>query len=244
MNRIKVLITIGCVSIIVLGFPPNVKADSWDHKTVLKFSETIEIPGVGQQFLPAGTYVFKLMGSADRHIVQISNEAENHVFATVLAIPNYRHTPTGKTVITFGERAAGKPQAIRAWFYPGSSWGEEFVYPKQRAVELAKLTNLPVLAMPANLATNIGLPVKTGTEAPVVALMKAPLKAIKPTGEEVELAEVVELPPAQARPEARTSREPAARLPQTASSLPLLGLLGLLSLGAGTALWLIPKRAA
>jgi hypothetical protein len=39
---------------------------------------------------------------------------ESHIYATILAIPNYRLRATDKTVMTFAERAAGDPQAIRA----------------------------------------------------------------------------------------------------------------------------------
>lgn len=133
--------------------------------------------------------------------------------------------------MTFGERAAGQPEAIRAWFYPGRQWGEEFVYPKYRAVELAKLTNQPVLATPIELAT-----------APIETLKTAPVEAVKPTGEVVPMAAVVELPPevAAAKP---VKVAAAQRLPQTASLLPLVGLIGLLSLGAGFALSAISKRA-
>ncbi len=90
--------------------------------------------------LPAGTYVFKIVDSkSDRHIVQIFSADEKTVYATILAIPNYRLKVTGKTVITFRERPAGEPQALRAWFYPGRNWGEEFVYPKKKAIEIAKI---------------------------------------------------------------------------------------------------------
>ena len=79
---------------------------------------------MGAQTLPAGTYVFKIADSlADRHIVQIFNEDETHVFTTILAIPNYRLKSTDKTVMTFRERAEGQPEAIRAWFYPGAPMG-------------------------------------------------------------------------------------------------------------------------
>jgi hypothetical protein len=71
---------------------------------------------------------------------------------------------TDKTVMTFGERAAGEPQTIRAWFYPGDNSGQEFVYPKKRAVELAKITNQPVLYIPDEVAPNILAPVKTPTD--------------------------------------------------------------------------------
>jgi hypothetical protein len=154
---------------------------------------------------------------------------------------------TDKTVMTFGERAAGSPEAIRAWFYPGANSGEEFVYPKGRAVELAKDANLPVLAMPSELEFEIPKPVISLNEAPVVALKQAPLTAVKPTGEEVEIAQVV-APPVQTTPAQDIATAPPPqhmkRLPQTASLLPLWGLIGLLSVGAGLALMIISKRVA
>jgi hypothetical protein len=230
MNRLQVVAMIFCLSLVALAFAPRLKADEWNRKTIVTFSGPVEVPGVGAQTLPAGTYVFKIVDvQGDRHVVQIFNEAMDHVYTTILAIPNYRLKSTNKTVMTFGERAAGQPQAIRAWFYPGRQWGDEFVYPKYRAVELAKLTNQPVLATPIELAT-----------APIEALKTAPVEAVKPTGEVVEIAEVVETPPELAK---LVEVAAAQSLPQTASLLPLVGLIGLLSLGAGFALSVISKRA-
>ena len=198
----------------------------------MTFNAPIEVPGVGAHNLPAGTYVFKIFDSlADRHIVQIFSEDETHVFTTILAIPNYRLKATDKTVMTFKERAEGQPEAIRAWFYPGRQWGEEFVYPKSRAIELAKITNQPILATPIELDA-----------APIEALKTAPVIAVAPTGEVVEVTKVVETPPKVVEP---APVEVAAKsLPQTASLLPLAGLIGLLSLGTGLALLVIGKRAA
>jgi hypothetical protein len=86
-------------------FPPSAQADEWNRKTLITFSNPVEIPGVhlaGWGVLPAGTYVFKIFDSqSDRHIVQIFNQDETTVYATVLAIPNYRLRATGKTVITW-----------------------------------------------------------------------------------------------------------------------------------------------
>jgi hypothetical protein len=241
MDRFRVVAMIFCLSLVALTFLPSAKADEWNRKTIVTFSGPVEVPGVGAQTLPAGTYVFKIFDSlSDRHIVQIFNEAEDHVYTTILAIPNYRLKATDKTVMTFGERAAGQPEAIRAWFYPGRQWGEEFVYPKFRAVELAKITGQPILFTPIELAT-----------APIEALKTAPVEAVKPTGEEVKVAEVVELPPevAAAKPVEVAAAKPvevaaAQSLPQTASTLPLVGLIGLLSLGAGIGLMVAVKHAA
>jgi hypothetical protein len=242
MNRFKVMAIIFCLSLMALAFSPGVEADDWNKKTVVTFSQPVEIPG--GIVLPAGTYVFKLLDSmSNRHIVQIFNEDQTHIYATILAIPNWRLQVTDKTVMTFGERSVGSPQAIRAWFYPGDNSGQEFVYPRRRAIELAKVTNLPVLAMPSELEWNITKPATSVSDEPVVALKQAPLTAVKPTGEEVEIAQVVTPPPAQQTADATTSKR-IERLPQTASQLPLLGLIGLLSLCAGFALLAVPKRTA
>src|SRR5438105_10296312 len=173
-------------------FVPGARADDWNRKTVVTFSGPVEIPGVhlqGWGVLPAGSYVFKILDSqSDRHIVQIFDKSETTIYATILAIPNYRLKATDKTVITFRERPAGQPEALRAWFYPGRNWGEEFVYPKSKAMELAKTTNVPVLFTAAELPVEIAEPIKSVDEPVVVELKRAPILAIKPTGEEVQLA--------------------------------------------------------
>lgn len=241
MSQWKLVVFILCLTLVVLAIPSGVNADTWNKKTTVLFNQPVEIPGVGAQILPAGTYVFKLMDSqTDRNIVQIFNQDQTHVFATILAIPNYRLRATDKTVMTFRERAAGSPEAIRAWFYPGNNWGQEFVYPKKRAIELAKITHEPVLAMPAELAPNITTPAQSADEAPVVALKEAPVTAVKPSGEEVAITEVVERPPVQTA----AVVTPERRMPKTASPLPLLELMGLLSLGVGGVLSAIRKRLA
>jgi len=217
-----------CLCLVVLTVLPSAKADEWNHKTTMTFDAPFEVPGVGAQTLPAGTYVFKLFDSnSDRHIVQIFNQAEDHVYTTILAIPNYRLKTTGKTVLSFRERGEGQPEAIHAWFYPGHEWGEEFVYPKARALELAKIVNEPILATPIELP------------APVEALKTAPVIAVKPTGEEVAVTEVVEAPPVQV---AAAETPAPATLPATASPLSLVALIGLLLLGAWFGLSSVSKR--
>jgi hypothetical protein len=95
-------------------------------------------------------------------------------------------------------------------------------------VELAKVTKRPVIYIPDEIAANIVVPVTTATEPPVIALKEVPLKAVQPTGEDIEVAEVVVPPPVQT----------AAHLPKTASNLPLLALMGFLALSLA-----IPLRA-
>lgn len=124
------------ICLCVAAIPWISKADDWDKKTVFTFSGPVEVPG---RVLGPGTYVFKLLDSAsDRHIVQVFNKNERHLIGTFLAVPDYRLTPPSKPLITFEERPAGSPEAIKGWFYPGDNYGNEFVYPKTRAVALAR----------------------------------------------------------------------------------------------------------
>jgi hypothetical protein len=155
---------------------------------------------------------------ADRHIVQIWNADRSQLITTILALPNYRLQPNGDTVIKFAERPSGTPEAVKAWFYPGDNFGQEFVYPKARATQISQDVNEPVLVV--------------RDEAPAPVLEQTPVKAVEPSGEEVEIAEVVDtvaVPPA---------------LPSTGSPLPLLGLLGLLAVGTGIGLRFMPTRDA
>ena len=235
-----------CMAFLGTTLSPNVKADDYDKKTTVTFSQPIEIPPVyitGMRVLPAGTYVFKLLNSSsNRHIVQIFNADQTRIYATILAIANYRLTPKDKTVITFNEGVRGAPEAIRAWFYPGANWGEEFVYPKIKAVELAKVSNVPVLALQAEVKAEVAKPDEPEV---VTVLTQVPVIGVKPTGEVVELAQVV-----QSTPESlplRVATEPArvaqTKLPDTASTLPLIALCGLLALGGAVTLYFYRKRA-
>src|SRR5450631_198905 len=193
MKLFKAATTVCCIAVMGAVLAPGARADDWNRKTTITFSGPVEIPGVhlaGWGILPAGTYVFKILDSqSDRHIVQIFNENETAIYATILAIPNYRLKATDKTVVTFAERPAGEPEALRAWFYPGRNWGEEFVYPKARAIALAKASNTPVLFTEAELPVEVAEPIKSADEPVVAQLRAAPIMAAQPTGEEVQLAE-------------------------------------------------------
>jgi hypothetical protein len=243
MKLFEAATTVCGIALLSALLAPGANADDWNRKTVITFSGPVEIPGVhltGWGVLPAGTYVFKILDSqSDRHIVQIFNKDETTIYATILAIPNYRLNDTDKTVMTFRERPAGEPEALRAWFYPGRNWGEEFVYPKAKAMELAKSANTAVLFTTAEIPVEVSEPIKSVDEPVVVALKQAPIMAVQPTGEELQLAEAVTPPPAE--PEVAMATEPA--LPATASNLPLIGLLGLLAICGTLAVRFAEKRA-
>ena len=242
MKLFKAATKLCCVALMGAALTAIARADAYDERTVVTFSGPIEIPAVhlkGWGVLPAGTYVFKLVDSqSDRHIVQIFSADEKTVYATILAIPNYRLKVTGKTVMTFRERPAGEPEALRAWFYPGSNSGEEFVYGKTRAIELAKTAGAAVLYTEAEIPVEVAEPIQA--DAPVVVQMRqAPVMAIQPSGEQVELAQVVTPPPPA---ELLVAQNQEQNLPATASMLPLIGLFGLMALFGAFAVRASAKR--
>lgn len=236
MNTMKIMAIVG---VGLLGaMLPSAKAGVWNQKTTMTFSGPVEIPG---QVLSAGTYVFKLADSgSDRNIVQVFSKNEKHLYGTFLAIPDYREKPSGRTVVTFEERAAGAPEAVKEWFYAGEEYGHAFVYPKVKAMALAKVNNQAVPSMPEALAANTKKPATTMKETHVVAMKQAPLKAQQPAGE-VEVVEVMGTPHSAASQPVTTAALPK-ELPKTASPLPLIGLLGLLSLGSAATLRLAYQR--
>jgi hypothetical protein len=116
-------------------------------------------------------------------------------------------TPTSDNVLKFTERPGNSPDALKAWFYPGESSGQEFVYPKIRAVELAEVTHESVPAVETE-------PVTTAEFKSEVIVAETPEK------KEVPIAEAIPAP-------APESLESA--LPKTASEVPLIMLFGLFS---------------
>ena len=205
-------------------FAPVAKADEWDKQTVLTFNEPIEVPG---KLLPAGTYVFRLADSqSDRNVVQVFTEDQKQLLATIMAIPAYRIEPTDKTVVTFEERPSGSSEALHKWFYPGDTYGIEFVYPKSEA-QLSAKSEQP--ALPAQAPTQLEPPPapqqlatpeqpKTGPATPEIVSEEL-------VEEEIVIAEV-------ATAEAPESTVPDT-LPNTAGNLAMFPILGVMMLSGG-----------
>ena len=225
MNTSKCFIVTFYLAVLcALIAPSPMMADQSDKATKLTFSEPVEVPG---QVLPAGTYWFTLADNeSDRNIVQIWDADRTRLVTTILAIPDYRLQPRGRTVIHFEERPSDQPEAIHSWFYPGDNFGQEFVYPKTRAIQLAKQTSRPVLSMPNEQASS------------TAQVKQVLVNAVTPSGEEIDVAELVAFQPVM--PQEATTND----LPKTASSLPLWGLLGLLSLFSGFALRLATRKVS
>jgi len=214
------------------SFVPRAKADDWDKMTIVTIHEPII---AGNKVLEPGTYVWKLLDStSDRHIVQIFDKDQRHIEETILAIPDYRLQPTGNTRFTFWETPNGVPKAVRAWFFPGDNFGQEFAYPKKLITQLASAVPVPAVYHPE--------PVAVPEPAPQPAAEPAP----QPSPEPQPAAEPAPVPTPAPEPQAAPVQPaPAApaSLPRTASNSPLFALLGLASLSAAGLLSLTTKKA-
>ena len=183
MNRLA--FAIASVGLVGAALAPSMLADEWNKKTILTVNEPIQVPN---KVLPPGKYVMKLLDSpSNRHIVQIFNGDETQLQTTVLAIPNYRLEPTGKTQFQFWETPPGQPKALRAWFYPGDNFGQEFAYPKSEATNIASYakTQVPTTyaQSEADLTTaRVGTVDQAGTEKemPVTTAQSTPAATPEP----------------------------------------------------------------
>jgi hypothetical protein len=221
MNKFGVTTALLAAAVGIVAIAPKASADEWDKKTIVTISEPMEVPGV---VLQPGTYVFKLVRSeSDRHIVEIQNERENHTFATIMAIPNYRIQPTGNSVFAFWETPAGQPKALRAWFYPADNFGQEFQYPKRATTQVAKqqVQEAPAPAPAPVVAEN----------TPPPPPEPAPQQEAAPPAPQPEPAPVVV-----------AEAQPPAAIPETSSNLPLFALLGFGSIALALTLGVLAKR--
>jgi len=182
-------VTTLCVTMLGIGWTTGAAADERDKKTIVTFSAPVEIPG---KALPAGTYVFKVLDSAsNRNILQIFDKDEKQLYATILAIPDYRLRPSDKPVIRFEERPSGTPEAIKAFFYPGDDYGLQFVYPHDRAVQIAKRTKQNVLSMRNDMAKNITTQAKSTSEPSVQEMQNTEVTGVNPAGDDIDLVVVI-----------------------------------------------------
>jgi hypothetical protein len=142
---------LACVASAMLVLPLSAGAQGpVNQDTFFTFSQAVELPG---KTLPAGTYFFQLADSpSNRHIVKVMSQDRKELHATLLAIPYYStDRPSDEPQVRFMEtpaqaaNGAAGSNAIKIWFYPGTSTGHEFIYPRAQATRIAARTGQSVL---------------------------------------------------------------------------------------------------
>jgi hypothetical protein len=116
----------------------------WTKKTFLTFSGPVQVPG---KTLAAGTYTFQVADLlSNRHVVQIMDKDGKERIAQFMTMEARTTSTPEKNVVMFNERPVGASPAVKIWYYPGNQYGNEFVYPRTQAIQIAKESHTPVLA--------------------------------------------------------------------------------------------------
>src|SRR5688572_20024700 len=242
------LMTSACAAAMLLTMSATpTHAQPMDARTEFTFNQPVELPGVT---LPPGTYVFRFIdGTTGRKVMQVqAKDASSKTYGMFLTINAQRPKPSNDAELRFLETPAGQPAAVKTWWYPGNTIGREFIYPKSQARRLAQATNTTVLTTQAENVSN-------------EQMQTADLAMVSPSGQETPLtddqlvAAAANTEPvgtagmaagdmaagqggAQASSQGPTREGTMARtsLPRTSTVLPMVGLLGVLSLLGGAAL--------
>jgi hypothetical protein len=239
MGRLKTVLVIACAAVLLTSAGAYAQGTTDSRLTNVTFSGPVSLPG---KTLPAGTYQFRLMDSpSNRNIVQVFDEHGMQLIATMLAIPAERPQAEGDPVITFKETRADLPPAVHFWYYAGEKSGSELVYPKSQAMAIAKASGEPVMSTDtesadANTLKNSKLSRVTATDTTAQTTQPATTPPTQPTTTP-DTNPPAQPPTAQPQDQARqpvgtSGRTSSRALPHTASSLPAIGLIGMLSLAA------------
>jgi hypothetical protein len=137
-----------CVVLTASAATPN--DTRWSERTVVQFDRPVMIPG---KILQPGTYIFQLADTQpDRDVVRVytadpnAPDDERNLVATTLAVPTKREQPNGDVVLKFAHTEGPGPVALKAFFYPGTLRGHEFVYSHDEAARIATATKSVVLS--------------------------------------------------------------------------------------------------
>jgi outer membrane biosynthesis protein TonB len=213
-------------------FSVSARADEWTKRTILTVKEPIQVTDT---VLQPGKYVFRLIMNGtlgvDRHVVQIFDGNEQHIIDTVVTQPTIRPHATGTTQFTWWETPPGTAKALRDWYYPGETVGDEFPYPKQTKM-------VATVVPPPPVASSTEATTTTTTAAPPPESAPEP----QPETPEVQPEPAPQQPAAAPPAEPSADRAAPAELPKTSSQYSLIGLCGIALAGLGGTLLL--KRTA
>ena len=236
--------TLAALAVLALSAGVAAQQTVQDRTTFVTFSAPVAIPG---RTLPAGTYTFRLADTqADRHIVQILDKEKGKLIATMLAVPAERAEQSGAPVVTFKEAPSDRAPAVRYWYYAGERAGNEFVYPKYQAMQIAQASGESVMSIDSTSSDANDL--KTGSMARVNAkdavatttasdTTAAPRTTTQPTTQATaDTSRSASTASSERREHPAGTAGRARELPKTASELPMVGLIGLLALGGALAI--------
>ena len=242
-----------------------VSAQPLDKRTLFTFSGPITLPGVT---LPAGQYLFRLADpNSSSKVVQVLNADGTKPYGMFFTMAAERFEPASTPEIRFMETASGTPAAIKTWWYPGERRGYEFIFPREQARRLATAASQPVLTTDAQTTTTeqtntaeLSRVGSSGQETDVNASAAPSAAAPIGTTREGQIASpsisipTPSIPTVGSAPVTQTasSQTPATQsgsstrtqLPRTASQLPLIAMVGTVTLLSAASLryWRTRRR--
>jgi hypothetical protein len=181
------------------------RADDSVKQATVTIQSSEQVPG---SVLPAGTYVFKQTGmQSGWAIVQIYSKDGSALVTTILAYPNAQVLSNGQNFVVYPVTGSGSVPAMEGIVFAGDSTVQQFAYPEATADQIGAANHLRIPTTGTDDAYPSALPdAASSWSAPVTSRSDGAMTAQST---------------AMARQET---------LPQTASPLPLVALIGLFSI--------------
>jgi len=143
MRSSKTLRAILGLSLGVTLWASTAQAQPEDKRTFFTFSGPVALPGTT---LPAGRYIFRIVDTtSSRKVIQVLSDDGKKPFVMANTIPDQRRDAPKDATVAFYETPRGTPAAVKTWWYPGETIGYQFIYPRAQAKEIAHNTGKPVL---------------------------------------------------------------------------------------------------
>jgi len=143
MRSSKALRAILGLSLGVTLWASTAQAQPADKRTFFTFSAPIALPGTT---LPAGRYIFRIVDTtSSRKVIQVLSDDGKKPFVMANTIPDQRRDAPKDATVAFYETPRGTPAALKTWWYPGETTGYQFIYPRAQAKEIAHNTGKAVL---------------------------------------------------------------------------------------------------
>jgi hypothetical protein len=143
MRSARVFRTILGLGLSATLFASAAQGQTEDKRTYFTFSGPIALPGAT---LPAGRYLFHIVDTtASRKVIQVLDENQKKPFTMANTIPDQRRDAPKDATVVFYESPRGTPAAVKSWWYPGETIGYQFIYPRSQAKQIAKSTGQSVL---------------------------------------------------------------------------------------------------
>jgi len=190
---------------------------------------------VGTILLDPGSYTLRVHDFKGGKVqVTIVRDSDQKTMGTATAIRARRNLDTNQqadnqTQFTY-TTYDGHP-AVSTWYYPGDEWGEQFIYGGNASEMTMRQTSAPAAS----------------TSTMAESTPPAPAPAVEERHEKTKTAEAASAPapaPAAAPAPEPKPKAKARALPKTASSMPLVALLGALSLAGAAAIRFGRRKAA